>query len=354
MNLPKANLFIVCIIASMIMTTFVCALYADSINDYQRALDLYANGKYLEAVSIFETVVASDSGYAIDAQFQIAACHREQGNIDDAINGFQKGLHMVKLPQDKVIMVELIKGLIQSYMDAGDWDNAMSLIPALDIYQGEWLQVEFYMRQGNFEKAASILTEIMKVSPDGLETKSIEPRKWMDWSSHTKDMDQYSAKMQSVAGTYPDTSLGKEAKMQIGLIKLWYNKKPAEARTYFIELLKNDSSMDKWALKHNIAYCSYVERNYSAAQALFQDIYANGTTEEYRSVALYMVGDCDFRMNNYAGAKSMFEKVISEFPSSAVASKASERSAQVQAKIKELSQNIAALPTVKEAQNASK
>lgn len=130
---------------------------------------------------------------------------------------------------------------------------------------------------------------------------------------------------------FPDQPIAKQAMVKIGTITLWNLGKPEEARTILTDLQAKAETLglDESELAYHLAYCDYVEMNYTGARTEFQAICNAYPDSSFFESALYMVGDCSVRVSDYESAKSAFNKVISNFPDTALAASAQERLASL-------------------------
>ena len=278
------------------------------------------------------------------------------------------GTEMRKL--NKVVLVCLLAVMIGSVTAGTCLANEKNIDKALSVFQSllrdfpensaEWyMQIGVcYTEKGDYENAKKAFTESIKISPDAIacvryaeclceEGKVNDGIAYLDSVVNLDRctvlffkgsfMDHYDKKYQEaekvfyqVFVDYPNSAKAKEAYVRIALINLWYYQKTEVAR----EMLSNPpwsnmSLEDEVPFKFNLAYCSYVQDNWSSARDAFQYVYDHYNIRNYQASALYMVADCLVHLGDNAAAQTTFERVISEFPESAMVKSATERVGKV-------------------------
>ena len=100
---------------------------------YDAAVDLYADGKYDEAIEVYESALEQDPRYA-DALHGIVMCYQAKGDLDMAIELTKK--YLAQDPEDILAFTNLSmfyqkKGMIKEAEDAGtearrlDWKRQL-------------------------------------------------------------------------------------------------------------------------------------------------------------------------------------------------------------------------------------
>lgn len=122
------------------------------------------------------------------------------------------------------------------------------------------------------------------------------------------------------------------AKFDVATDILWKRRTAPKARALLNGLVKNPA-FDKITLSYYLAYCSYVERDWTAARQAFYALQKSAAGTAYEAPAEYMVGDCYEKMGDPASATTVFMDVIRRFPRHTLAGAAARRLGMPSAKV---------------------
>jgi tetratricopeptide (TPR) repeat protein len=267
------------------------------------------------------------AGYA---GYMIGLCYMRQAKLSEAITASQEGIASAVLPQDADVVKLMNQRIADCYFSLNDYANAIIAYQALAIgypdtagYAGYMIGL-CYKAKGDGANAYAFLEGLDSTSPEQKADISF-------WSAELAlrdgDYEKAARLYRQVASECPDYPMAKEAAVWSGVITLWNLWKPADARAIFTDLLAQVQTLglDESELLYQLAYCSYVEKDYMTALTGFRSV-CDAYPDSLRFMsALYMVGDCSVRVGDIVSAQNAFNKVIQDFPDNELAGSAQER-----------------------------
>jgi len=125
----------------------------------------------------------------------------------------------------------------------------------------------------------------------------------------------------SVRTQFPEQSEAiARAELRIARFRMYREGKPAEARLLLQKLVDDYPNNALPAVKYELAYCSYMEKNYQdCADKCLLVIQDKDQDPGWRGFVSRIRADCFYRIGDFETARKEFQKVVDEFPGTSFA-----------------------------------
>jgi len=261
-----------------------------------------------------------------------------QNLLDFAIDSFNSGIALARMPKDAQTLRELRNGLARAYIEAGLFDQADPLInsvasaapqdglllrflyhkqrgelapaaqaflaysaaapPSQDTLRVYLDAAEIMFKQNQFEQAGAVLDNLYRSAPQ-----------WHGWALYEKAVctQTYRKDYGSALDLYkqmlsesPEHPCAKAARLAVGQLTLIHLNQPQEARGILQELA-DSSDCAPGQVAFYLALCSYREGNWAGARREFETLCDSTPSSRYCQAAKEMEAACS---RNIAAAQN--------------------------------------------------
>lgn len=184
-------------------------LVADSAQDFRSGQELMAHKHYLEAIPLFQSIMASFPEYAARAQLKVAECYRCLDRFTEAIAQYTAALSLATSRSEQQTSVEIRTGLAHAYYSAGMYDDALRLCQgaeSLKAEQSDYIQARCYLMQKQFDRAIPVYDRMLLSYPnsDKAAQYSIDRLECLAWLHR---FEQLCTDLKTLLVNYPNATI---------------------------------------------------------------------------------------------------------------------------------------------------
>ncbi|HEY3414329.1 MAG TPA: tetratricopeptide repeat protein [Armatimonadota bacterium] len=294
---------------------------ADSANaDLRLAHVFFEMKKYPEAIALLKIRIAAhpDAGNTLmELSFLLGQCYRENGDLKSAVDIYQSLGTQYPAKADRAFLeLGICLQLQEQYADAQD-----AFQKSVDTGNGASnearLRIDEVLRsEKKYQEEIAYLDKLYAEAPELRADALTRQAEVMSVClAGMSDVKSAIEKLQQVIEEFPGSPLAVEAQARIAGIQVNNLKEFATAESGLRHfMVKYPDYPALIVVAHDLAFCSYFQKNYTTAAALFIDATKLKEIGNYIPVCLYMAADCYMRTRDYRNAKFYFDRLISKYP----------------------------------------
>ncbi|HEY3412830.1 MAG TPA: tetratricopeptide repeat protein [Armatimonadota bacterium] len=294
---------------------------ADAANaDFRLARTYFGLKRYAEAIDLLKKSIAAhpDAGNTLsELNSLLGQCYRESGDYETAVAIYRALIAQFPASADKAYLAMGICLQFQgkyteareAFQTALEMGNGASNEARLRIdevlraekdYAGElaWLQKMYdevpELRADSLTRQAEVLSECL---------------------GGTSNASGAIGKLRQLIREFPDEPPAVEAQARIAAIQVHNLRDYAVAEPALRDFMtKYPDYPALMVVAHDLAYCSYDQKNYAAAATRFIDATKQKEVGNYAALCLYLAADCYMRTGDFQKAKAQADLLISKYP----------------------------------------